>query len=174
MNKSVVYESTDSTHGVGSKESEISLILKVMAILLVGGFGVLNNIFVIVLAVKYTVWKNLHYLIINMAVADSFVVLMKLLLGVLSLFRYNIWDHIQGKQQHIESAIKEFEKIRKAKISAKNVILMDDDIKNLEIARSCKMRTLHIIDDDSLDVLVDQQRISSNRLRSQGYFSGSE
>ncbi|KAK3752667.1 hypothetical protein QZH41_006486 [Actinostola sp. cb2023] len=109
MNKSVVYESTNSTHGVESKVSEISLTLKVMAILLVGGFGVLNNIFVIVLAVKYTVWKNLHYLIINMAVADSLVVLMKLVFGILGLFRYIIWDHIQ------EQIFSSRDAIRKAK-----------------------------------------------------------
>ncbi|KAK3752673.1 hypothetical protein QZH41_018474 [Actinostola sp. cb2023] len=36
MNKSAAYESTNSTRGIEFKESEISLILKVMAILLVG------------------------------------------------------------------------------------------------------------------------------------------
>ncbi|KXJ18869.1 uncharacterized protein LOC110231704 [Exaiptasia diaphana] len=63
----------------------------------------------------------------------------------------------EGKQQHIESAIKYLEKTRKAKISAKNVILIDDDITNLEIAKSSKMHTLQIIDDDSLDALLDQR-----------------
>jgi Cu/Ag efflux protein CusF len=53
--------------------------------------------------------------------------------------------------------IKQFEKTRKVKISAKNVILLDDDIKNIDIARSCKMQTLHITDDNSLDALLEQR-----------------
>ncbi|XP_020906338.1 mu-type opioid receptor-like [Exaiptasia diaphana] len=38
-----------------------------------GGLGVIGNIFIIILAVKYTKRKNLHYLIINMAVSDILI-----------------------------------------------------------------------------------------------------
>jgi len=48
---------------------------RVSAIALVSAFGISGNIFVILLAVKYTVRKNLHHLIINMAVSDILVIL---------------------------------------------------------------------------------------------------
>lgn len=38
--------------------------------IIVGAVGIICNIFIIVLALKYTERKNLHYLIINMAVSD--------------------------------------------------------------------------------------------------------
>jgi len=34
---------------------------------------------------------------------------------------------------------------------------MDDDPSNLELARSSKMNTLHITDDNSLDALLEQR-----------------
>lgn len=60
-----------------------------------------------------------------------------------------------GKQQHIESVLKQIEKERKIKIKSNEVILPDDDQQNITVAQSCKMRTLHITGDDSLDALLE-------------------
>lgn len=49
------------------------------AILIVGIFGVFCNAFTILLATKYIVRRNLHFLIINMAVSDTFVIVTTLL-----------------------------------------------------------------------------------------------
>lgn len=46
-----------------------------MAILIPGMFGIIVNVFVIVLAVKYTGRKNLHHLIVNMAFSDTVVII---------------------------------------------------------------------------------------------------
>lgn len=58
-------------------ESSTSISLKVSAVVLVSVLGIFGNVFIIILAWKYTVRKNLHHLIINMAVSDSmFIVAM--------------------------------------------------------------------------------------------------
>lgn len=49
---------------------------KIMAIILVGGFALFGNILIILLATRYTVRKNINYMIINMAVSDMLVVVM--------------------------------------------------------------------------------------------------
>jgi len=48
--------------------------------------GIFSNIFIIVLAAKYTVRKNLHHLIINMAVSDALF----LACNLLRFFKYDI------------------------------------------------------------------------------------
>lgn len=63
--------------------------------LFVGGFGILNNVFIIVLALKYTTKKNLHHLILNMAVADALLVLAILVLEVPFLVDRFIWAEIK-------------------------------------------------------------------------------
>ncbi|XP_032241894.1 uncharacterized protein LOC5516214 isoform X2 [Nematostella vectensis] len=63
----------------------------------------------------------------------------------------------EGKQQHIESVIHHIQKKFKVKISPINVILLDDDKNNVEVARRCKMSALQIRDDDSLDELLDRR-----------------
>lgn len=49
------------------------------AIFLPGGCGLIANMLVILLAAKYTVKKNLHHLIINMAVSDALVILIQMI-----------------------------------------------------------------------------------------------
>lgn len=63
----------------------------------------------------------------------------------------------EGKQQHIESVLNQIEKDHKVKIKKKEVILLDDDEKNISVARSCKMQALLIKGDDSLDELLEQR-----------------
>ena len=62
-----------------------------------------------------------------------------------------------GKQQHIESVLNQIEKDHKVRIKSKEVILLDDDETNISVARSCKLRTLLIKGDDSLDELLEQR-----------------
>lgn len=64
---------------------------------------------------------------------------------------------LTGKQQHIESVLNQIEKDHKVKIKKKEVILLDDDEKNISVARSCKMQALLIKGDDSLDELLEQR-----------------
>ena len=61
---------------------------------------------------------------------------------------------LSGKQQHIESVIELFEKEHKVRIKAKEVLLLDDDPKNVEVARHSKMKALEFKDDSSLDELL--------------------
>ena len=56
------------------EDSDLSRDLKMFSIFFVGACGIFGNIFIIVLAIKYTVRRNLHHLIINMAIADILVV----------------------------------------------------------------------------------------------------
>ncbi|KXJ10103.1 Gastrin/cholecystokinin type B receptor [Exaiptasia diaphana] len=69
--------------------------LKIFAIIVAGGFGILNNVFIIVLALKYTTTKNLHHLIINMAAADILTVLMMSGLKLPSILDRDIWSDIK-------------------------------------------------------------------------------
>ena len=62
-----------------------------------------------------------------------------------------------GKQQHIESVLSQIEKDHKVKINSKEVILLDDDEQNIAVAQSCKMKTLLIKGDDSLDELLEER-----------------
>lgn len=57
-------------------ESASTTAFKVTAIVLVSALGIFGNVFIIVLALKYTVRKNLHHLIINMAVSDTVFIAM--------------------------------------------------------------------------------------------------
>jgi len=51
-------------------------IFKITTFFILGGMGISGNIFIIVIAVKYTVRRNLHHLIINMAVSDTLIISM--------------------------------------------------------------------------------------------------
>lgn len=62
-----------------------------------------------------------------------------------------------GKQQHIQSVIQQLEKEHKVSIKAREVLLLDDDPKNIAVAQSCKMHALQIRDDNSLDELLYQR-----------------
>ena len=64
--------------------------VKYIAVLFLCALGILNNIFIVVLAVKYTVRKNLHHLIINMATSDALYLTIQLWYKVSSKY------HIQS------------------------------------------------------------------------------
>ena len=57
-------------------DTQLEFNAKRIVVILLMTLGLAGNIFVIVLAMKYTVRKNLHHLIINMAVSDSLFILM--------------------------------------------------------------------------------------------------
>ncbi|KXJ06698.1 hypothetical protein AC249_AIPGENE24618 [Exaiptasia diaphana] len=60
-------------------DTQLEYNAKRIALILLMTLGLAGNIFVIVLAVKYTVRKNLHHLIINMAVSDTLYILITLI-----------------------------------------------------------------------------------------------
>ena len=51
--------------------------------------------------------------------------------------------------------IQQIEKEHRVKIKSKEVILLDDDERNISVAKSCKMKTLLVKGDDSLDELLE-------------------
>ncbi|KXJ06544.1 hypothetical protein AC249_AIPGENE1389 [Exaiptasia diaphana] len=63
-------------------DTELEDNAKRIAVILLVTLGLAGNIFVIVLALKYTVRKNLHHLIINMAVSDTLMILMNLIIKI--------------------------------------------------------------------------------------------
>jgi len=67
--------------------------IQMAALFIIGGFGVICNVFTIVLAAKYTVRRNLHFLIINMAVSDATVIVNCLLQGTTTLLHYKLWNN---------------------------------------------------------------------------------
>ena len=76
-------------------KSDVEKTGQFLTLLILGGFGIFGNIFVIVLAVKYTVTKSLHFLIINMAVADALFVIINLFRYVIeNVLEYSIWNDI--------------------------------------------------------------------------------
>ncbi|XP_031572073.1 neuropeptide Y receptor type 1-like [Actinia tenebrosa] len=78
-------------------DSHLVLTVKIMAILLVGGFAVFGNILIIFLAARFTVKRNIHHLIINMAVSDILVAIMYSYHNIRSLLRlpyfWELWDN---------------------------------------------------------------------------------
>lgn len=60
-------------------QSDRHLTLKTFEFLLVSLSAVTASVFIIVLALKCIVQKNLHYLIINMSVSDTILVLLKMI-----------------------------------------------------------------------------------------------
>ena len=75
------------THSFNPFKSQGHLVAAKIVLLMFGGLGAASNIFVIVLTVNFTAKKNLHYLIVNMAVADTLVVFVKTCFGVIRWFR---------------------------------------------------------------------------------------
>ena len=69
MNESFVYS--------WKPDSLVRNTVQLVLMIVIGGIGILTNIFIIVLAVEYTVRTTLHHLIANMAVSDSMVIIMK-------------------------------------------------------------------------------------------------
>jgi len=77
-------------------DSDTTRTVKVIALTLLSASGMFGNIFVIVLAAKYTVRKNLHHLIINMAVADALVILLSAFIYVPDLSNYTFSFYPSG------------------------------------------------------------------------------
>lgn len=57
-------------------DTSMTTAFKVTVFVLVGVLGIFGNVFAILLATKYTVRKNLHHLIVNMAVSDTLFIVM--------------------------------------------------------------------------------------------------
>jgi len=70
-------------------------IIKIITFFIVGGFGIIGNIFFIVLAVKFTVKRNLHHLIINMAVSDTLIILIAWNIQFLNWFDGRAWGYLR-------------------------------------------------------------------------------
>ncbi|KXJ17567.1 Allatostatin-A receptor [Exaiptasia diaphana] len=79
-------------------ETDVEKIAKRTAYLLVTVLGISLNIFVIILAAKLKVGKNLHHLIINMAVSDALFLLVMLLYRVPWLSDYKWSMYPSGTQ----------------------------------------------------------------------------
>ena len=73
--------------------SDAERTIQLTALAIVGGFGLLGNIFTIVIAAKYTVRRNLHFLIVNIAVSDSLFIVIMLLMGTRTFLYYKLWDN---------------------------------------------------------------------------------
>lgn len=71
-------------------DTAIQATAKIISLFLLGAFGMFGNIFVIVLAACYTARKNLHHLIINMAVSNGIVILMGTLIFMSGLFGFKL------------------------------------------------------------------------------------
>ena len=77
-----------------SYESLVEVVFLTVAFLLVT-FGISANIFVVVLAARYTARKNLHHLIVNMAMADLLMVITSSSMWFPYLFSYNILEKVE-------------------------------------------------------------------------------
>ncbi|KXJ11727.1 G-protein coupled receptor-like K2 [Exaiptasia diaphana] len=73
-------------------DTQLEYNAKRIAVILLMTLGLAGNIFVIVLAMKFTERKNLHHLIINMAVSDTLFILMNLTedIGWLSNYKLSL------------------------------------------------------------------------------------
>ncbi len=59
-----------------------------------------------------------------------------------------------GKQSHIESAAKYFYKSSKMKIKSHEVLLFDDDDDNIRVAKKYSIRTVKVVDNNTLPSLL--------------------
>lgn len=91
--------SSESEHQVCSQydnptaNSDIGRVMITLTVF-TGGFGIFGNIFIIVLAVKYTVRRSLHHLIISMAAADILVALATFGLWIIESLFEQKWSNI--------------------------------------------------------------------------------
>jgi len=77
------------------KDSDVVTSIKQAALGFVGIYGIMANLFVIILAVKYTARKNLHHLIIGMAISDTILIFMQPFFYIqrLSGFTLTLYPH---------------------------------------------------------------------------------
>lgn len=90
MNESNATEANDYCK-YNEPYSSVERAFQMAALTFFGGLGFFGNIFVILLAAKYTVRRNLHFLIINMAVSDIFVII-TIILYASGIIGYKIWN----------------------------------------------------------------------------------
>lgn len=88
MNTSIRGQENASCH---FSESTLTRTLKTVTVLSTGACGIFGNVFIIILAIKFTLRRNLHHLIINMAMADTTVVLATFLLEVPRIADDQLW-----------------------------------------------------------------------------------
>ena len=98
LNQSIVSRSYCRYDFPNKDVNEFIQTAKIMSVVVVGGFALFGNVLIVLLAAKYTVRKNIHYMIINMALSDIFVVLMFSSRQIQSTSShgifYNIYDQI--------------------------------------------------------------------------------
>lgn len=92
MNKSNVSQDITFCKYFLEPHSDVELTLQIAALSILGGFGVLGNVFTIVIATKYTARKNLHFLIVNMAVSDTLVIITIALFAPKFILSFKIWE----------------------------------------------------------------------------------
>ena len=117
-------------------DSDVVRIVKIITISLLTGLGVFGNIFAIVVAAKYTIRRNLHPLIINMAVSD-------ILVSILGLFYFfqnvhvpdtdKFWKDVEGIWGDI--LCKTFPFLYDTSISVSLVTLLIISIERFKITR---------------------------------------
>lgn len=86
--------SQNGQHCGTNANSDVSteLLVKIIFITLLGVFGFCSNVLIIIFAVKYTIRKNLHHLIINIAIADALVIIVDLYYILPDLLEYSIYN----------------------------------------------------------------------------------
>lgn len=72
--------------------SDTEKAVQMTTLLFVSVLGLFGNIFTIVLAAKYTVRRNLHFLIINMALSDTLMIFF-LVFYAIGFYYFGIWSH---------------------------------------------------------------------------------
>ena len=114
-------------------DSDVVRTVKIMTILLLGGLGVFGNILAIVIAAKYTVRRNLHPLIINMAVSDMLVSIMGLFFYFQRVHYSQMWKDVEGIWGDI--LCKTFPFLYDTSISVSLVTLLIISIERFKITR---------------------------------------
>ncbi|XP_020903259.1 melanocortin receptor 4-like [Exaiptasia diaphana] len=92
-------------------DTYITKAIKHSIFLAFGGLGIIANILFIILAVNYTARKSLHFLIINMALADIIVVIFQFWNYIeknMISNDYNMWDDVDGIMAEVYCKTKAF------------------------------------------------------------------
>ena len=67
---------------------------------------------------------------------------------------FDFYPSTVGKLSHIESAAKYFYKLNKIKIKPHQVVLFDDDEENIRLAKKYSIRTVRVVDNNTLPSLL--------------------
>lgn len=81
---------TNSSCTIFGAKSHIdsSQIAKFVPLMVIGVLGMAGNIFILTLALKYTIWRNLHHLIVNMIMADLLIIFVNLSFWIPAILRF--------------------------------------------------------------------------------------